>query len=54
MGRRTAMVMLPFFDIIINKEYEVVDKDATTLPMPDKPKWYPGRAALEHNLTWRN
>ena len=42
------------FDIIINKEYEVVDKDATTLPMPDKPKWYPGRAALEHNLTWRN
>jgi hypothetical protein len=29
------------FDIIINKEYEVVDKDATTLPMPDKPKWYP-------------
>jgi hypothetical protein len=42
------------FDIIISKEYEVVDKDATTLPMPDKPKWYPRRAALEHNLTWRN
>lgn len=41
------------FDIIITKEYEVVDKDAMA-PMPDKPKWHPGRAALEHNLTWRN
>ena len=36
------------FDIIITKEYEVVDKDAMA-PMPDKPKWHPGRAALEHN-----
>jgi hypothetical protein len=41
------------FDIIITKEYESVDKDAMA-PMPDKSKWHPGRAALEHNLTWRN
>ena len=37
------------FDIILTKVYEVVDKDAMA-PTPDKPKWYPGRAAPEHNL----
>jgi hypothetical protein len=41
------------FNINLTKEYEVVDKDAMA-PMPDKPKWYTGRAAPEHNLTQRN
>jgi hypothetical protein len=35
------------FDFIITEEYEVVDEDVVA-PMPDKPKLYPGRAALEH------
>jgi hypothetical protein len=37
------------FDFIITKEYEVVDKDVVA-PMPDTPKVYLGRAALEHAL----